>query len=82
MRTRVPLEHNGKDDFGLCISPPAEAINANTSTGIPLSVAGRPDEITEAVVLDGERQDTLAQQGCSLSAVGCCLDSPALPITI
>jgi hypothetical protein len=28
----------------------ADTVNANTSTGIPLGVVGRPDEIADAVV--------------------------------
>jgi hypothetical protein len=49
MRTRVPLNRDNKDHFGFA-SPPVNTVNANNSTGVPLGVVGRPDEIAETVV--------------------------------
>jgi NAD(P)-dependent dehydrogenase (short-subunit alcohol dehydrogenase family) len=47
----LPLKRDEKDHFGLASPPPpADTVNANTSTGIPLGVVGRPDEIAETVV--------------------------------
>jgi hypothetical protein len=47
-------ERNEKITLAFAISALADTVNANTSTGIPLGVVGRPDEIAEMGGLDGE----------------------------